>query len=79
MKLTAWYKSPAAWSAIVAGIAAIIAGIGYDKEAEMIGALAAIAIGYAASRGWVASSIAKSPVPMMGAGAEESKPGEINF
>lgn len=78
MKMTPVWKSAAFWSTVVASVVAIVAGLNYQMEAEMVGAVAAIVIGYLVSRGYVAGKVAEAGGQKLAAGGEP-KDGEINF
>jgi len=77
MKMTPIWKSAAFWSTVVGSIVAIVAGLNYQMEAEMVGAVSAIVIGYLVSRGYVAGKVAESVGTRLAAGEPEQK--EINF
>lgn len=79
MKLTPVYKSAAFWSTVVASIVAIVAGLQYQAEAEMIGAVAAIVIAYLVSRGIVAKAAVEASPRALSAADDDKGPGEINF
>lgn len=77
MKLTPIYRSAAFWTTVVGSIVAIVAGIGYDAEAEAIGAVAGIVIAYLVSRGIVARAAVQATERNLAAGKDRE--GEINF
>ena len=77
MKMTPVYKSAAFWSTVVGCIVSIVAGLNYQMEAEMVGAVAALIIGYLVSRGVVAAKVAQMGGGRLGADDPAEK--EVNF
>ena len=76
MKMTPVWKSAGFWTTVVGSIVAIVAGLTYEAEAEMIGAVSAIVIGYLVSRGVVAGKLAEGMSQRLGA---DDKDKDVNF
>ena len=54
------YKSAAFWTMVVATAVQLAVGIGYGKEATMMGTIAATVITYLVARGVIVNTVVKS-------------------
>jgi len=79
VKLQPVYKSAAFWSTVVGAIVAVVAGLQYNAEAEMIGAVAALVIGYLVSRGIVAAKVVQVSAPPLSADSATKEEREVTF